>query len=309
MINKNNLSKIGIGTWGIGGFIKVNPNNDNQQEIESLIYTLKQDVNFLETVFIYAQGKATELLAESIKKSGVNRNNLFITLSIYLDEVQTTNDIKIKLEEYLNLIKSDYVDSIQFPVELFQKINLEEIDILVKKLLQEGKIRFTSLTNANLDFLKKYHAVFGNKLFAHETVFNFEIRENEKFGITNYAQDNGILNIVFQPLRRNRTAARNWPLLVELAKKYNKTQNQIILNWITSKGFLPLIKSTNIQHIDENLESFQFVIEPEDIKRLNNFEIIGYKTPKIDWDYNGDGITIDQLPNVFDTICPSNKTI
>ena len=32
----------------------------------------------------------------------------------------------------------------------------------------------------------------------------------------------------YQPLRRNRTANRNYPLLIELSNKYNKTQNQIL---------------------------------------------------------------------------------
>ena len=247
-------------------------------------------------------------LVESINKSGIDRGNLFITLSIYSDEVQNTNDIKLQLERFLNLIESDYVDSIQFPIELIQKISLEKIKNFTKQLLQEGKTRFTSLTNANLELLKKYHSIFGDKLFAHDLAYNFEIRENERFGITKYAKDYGILNIVYQPLRRNRTASRNWPLLVELSQKYQKTQNQIILNWIVSKGFLPLIKSTNQSHIKENLESFDFTIETKDLERLNNFEIAGYKAPKIDWDCSGNGVTIDQLPNMFDTIYSSNNT-
>lgn len=93
-------------------------------------------------------------LVESINKSGIDRGNLFITLSIYSDEVQNTNDIKLQLERFLNLIWSDYVDSIQFPIELIQKISLEKIKNFTKQLLQEGKTRFTSLTNANLELLK-----------------------------------------------------------------------------------------------------------------------------------------------------------
>ena len=58
MIDKNNLSKIGIGTWGVGGFMKADPNGDNQEQVNSLIYTLNQGINFSETVFMYAQGKA-----------------------------------------------------------------------------------------------------------------------------------------------------------------------------------------------------------------------------------------------------------
>jgi len=201
-------------------------------------------------------------------------------------------------------MKTDHVDSIQFTMGLVKSIGLDNIKLLVEKLINSGKTRYTSLTNSSPDFLKTYHGVFGNKLFAHEGVFNFEVRENEKYGLTEYAKENNILNVVFQPLRRNHTAERNWPILVELANKYNKTQNQIILNWIVSKGFFPLVKSSTMAHIDENLAAFDFQIEPEDLERLNNFEIPNYNPPKIDWGETGDGVKIHQLPNVFDEYCP-----
>lgn len=73
-------------------------------------------------------------------------------------------------------------------------------------------------------------------------------------------------------MRRNRTANRNYPLLVELSNKYNKTQNQVILNWIVKeKGLNVLIKSTNIERINENFEAIK--MEKELTVRINcNFE-------------------------------------
>lgn len=298
---------MGIGTWGLGGFMEQNPDNNDQEQIDSLTYTINKGVNYMETVYMYAQGKSVYLLAKSIKKSGISRDKLFITLSIYPSDAKTITDVRLRVEDFLRDVNIGYVDNIQLPMNLLKELDLEEISVVIKDLLNEGKVRFTSITNSDLEFLKKYHSIFGDKLFAHEVVYNFEIRENEKLGITKYADENGILNIVYQPLRRNRTAGRNWELLVELAEKYGKTQNQIVLNWIVSKGFLPLVKSTNKKHIDENLDSFNFVIEKEDIERLNNFQIPGYETPKIDWNDNGDGIKIDQLPNRFDDIYPKDR--
>jgi len=102
-------------------------------------------------------------------------------------------------------------------------------------------------------------------------------------------------------LRRNRTAMHNWKLLSDLSKKYDKTQNQIILNWTSSKGFLPLVKSENISHIDENLSAFDFNIEDEDLRDMNNWRPLGYKSPDIDWRMSGKGVAPHQLPNIFDS--------
>jgi diketogulonate reductase-like aldo/keto reductase len=160
-----------------------------------------------------------------------------------------------------------------------------------------------SITNSSLTNLRRFFETFGEKVFAHEVQFNFEIRENEKWGITEYADQNGFLNLVYQPLRRNRTAERNWSLLKRLANKYNKTQNQIIINWLESKGFYMLIKSENRSHIDENLNALNFEMETADFEKLNEFSPPNWETPKVTWKARGsegDVVAIDQLSNIFD---------
>ena len=103
----------------------------------------------------------------------------------------------------------------------------------------------------------------------------------------------------FQPLRRNRTACRNYPILIELSQKYQKTQNQIIINWILKeKKIGAIVKSTNAQRIVENLSSMDFSMSEEDYNKLNAFRAEEFDKVVIDWVGNG-GITIDQLANRF----------
>lgn len=305
MINKKDLSKIGIGTWGIGGFMEPDPQNDDDKQIDAIAYSLNKGINYVETVYMYANGRAVDILSKAVKKSGVNRNNIFITLSIYQKDAKTIQEVQDRIGAFLKTFEMDYIDSVQFTMGIVKDLGLDIVRGLVNELIDSGKTRFTSLTNSSLEFLKEYHLAFGDKLFAHEGVFNFEVRENENYGVTSYATQNDILSVVYQPLRRNQTAARNWPLLVELAEKYSKTQNQILLNWIMSKGYFPLVKSSAKEHIDENLASFDFRVDLEDLKKLNEFRVLGYKSPKIDWYDTGEGIKIHQLPNIIDTLIPA----
>lgn len=300
MINKQQLSKIGIGTWGIGGFMEADPQNDDEKQIDAIVYTISRGINYVETVYMYAKGRAVDLLSKAVKESKVEREKIFITFSVYQSDAKTIKEVEERLNNFLKTFDMDYVDSLQVTMGLVHDLGLDSVAKFVNRIVEQGKTRYTSLANSNLDYLKKYHSAFGNKIFAHEGCFNFEVRENEVLGITDYAQQNGILNVVYQPLRRNRTATRNWPLLVELAKKYGKTQNQILLNWIVSKGFFPLVKSSTKEHIDENLTSFNFQIDPDDLKRLNEFKIPNYQPPKIDWFGTGEGVAIHQIPNIFD---------
>ena len=82
-----------------------------------------------------------------------------------------------------------------------------------------------------------------------------------------------------------------------MSKKYNRTQNQIMINWIVKeKGIYPLIKSTNVNRIKENIESLDFDMDKEDYEILNKFQNEKINSIDINWD-DESGITIDQLAN------------
>ena len=77
---------------------------------------------------------------------------------------------------------------------------------------------------------------------------------------------------------------------------------------MTSRNIHPLVKSENIKHINENLDSLKFEMESGDIKRLTDFRVPNYKLQEIDWLMKGDsGNFIHSLPNTFDEIYPKNK--
>lgn len=301
MINKQTLSKIGIGGWGIGGFVEKDPDNNDSQQIDALAYQFDKGLNFVEVNFWNSEGHSVELIKQGLAKSSRSRDDIFIEQAIYNYNLPTINDVKNEFEKCLKTFNTDYIDTLLFPMSSLIQYGFDELVELTQSYISNGKIRYTSVTNFNLDDLKKYHAIFGDKLFSHELHFSFEIRVNEESGVIDYADKNDIINLPYQPLRRNRTALQNWPLLVKLAEKYDKTQNQIILNWMTHRGMHPLVKSTSIEHIDENLGSFDFEMENSDYQELNSFRVPHWITPEIDWTRTIEGaLYIDKLPNIFD---------
>ncbi len=294
-----NLFPIGIGTWGIGGFASKDTTNDNKQ-IDALIYLLEHGLNYISICHWYAKGHATENLAKAITESRTKRKTLFINQSIYSHNNKSVEDIESERKKFFDTLKLDYVDSLQLDFGVFQKYNYFEVIDYLKNLLSNKLIKYVNITNTNLEFLKKFYEEFSRDIFACESGFNFEIRENYDNGVLPFCTSHDVLNVIYQPIRRNRTAKRNWKLLVELATKYGVTQNQIILKWIISNGYLPLVKSENIEHINENIKALDIELEEKDVKKLNEFRVANYKQPKIDWGYDKEGIPIYMLSNVFD---------
>lgn len=304
MLNKDLLSKIGIGTWGVGGLAERNLDNNDRKQTEAITYAINKGLNFAELSCWYAEGHAIDIFHQAQVKSQIDRDQLFYFLSIYDRKQPNVNSLQKEIELALSVLDTDYIDSLQLSLSFVERFGFDKIVKLHKWALNNGRSRFVSTISSNLDYLKQFYQVFDGSIFSHEFHFSFEIRDVESLGIINYANQVGIENVIFQPLRRNRTAMRNWQLLNEMAIKYHKTQNQILINWMVSKGLRLLNKSENIEHIDENLAACNFEIDKHDLESLNNFQPANYMKRNIDWFNRGEGTPQYMFPNLFDEWYP-----
>ena len=104
------------------------------------------------------------------------------------------------------------------------------------------------------------------------------VTEDMESKIIPYCQKNNILIITWRPLANGKLVKPGFKILDELAKKYNRTQSQIAINWLISKkGIVTITKSTKVEHIKENLGAIGWKLKQEDVDRLNN-EFIDSRT-------------------------------
>lgn len=299
-MNKENIFPLAIGTYGLGASRSESwEDNDNElvideEEMKALIYSYEQGQNFIETSYIYAGGQTMKFISEFLKR--VDRSKLFITVKIE-NFIEKVEDIEEQLDKYLNILRIDYADSILIHTPKASKIPLEESYRELKRLVSIGKSRNVSASNLNINQLKMIVEELDIELFSFEGLYNLECKQNEDVGILDYCKEHNILFINYQPFRRNRTANHNYPLLVELANKYNKTQNQILLNYyVKEKGIIPITKANKIEHIKLNLKALDFDMEQQDYQRLNDFRCEEFDKLEVDWLDNG-GIPIYKFAN------------
>ena len=288
MINKNDIFELGIGTW------KIDYENI-ENDMQSLIHSYNLGQNYLSLSMLYNNGEVVRQLKKFIDK--VDRDKLFIATNLE-PTIECKGDIEKQLNEYLRILDIEYVDMLQLHKPSFSKIPLIDVYTEIQRLVSLGKVKYIGVSNVSLEQLSLINKEI--KIDFFEGVYNLECKIYEEVKVLDYCNENDIKFLCYQPLRRNRTAKRNYPLLVELANKYNKTQNQIILNWIINeKKMIALVKSTNINRIDENKKALDFKMDIEDYHRLNDFRSKEFDNIKVDWNDNG-GISIDQLANQFE---------
>lgn len=287
MTNRNEIFEIGIGTW------KIEPENI-ENDIKALMYSYNLGQNYLSLSILYNNGEVVKQLKKFIDK--VDREKLFIAANLE-PNIECEEDVEKQLDEYLNSLNIECLDMLQLHKPSFSKIPLINVYKEIQKMVEIGKVKYIGISNASLEQLEEINKEI--KIDFFEGIYNLECKIYEDIKVVEYCNQKNIKFLCYQPLRRNRTAQRNYPILVELANKYQKTQNQIILNWlIKEKKMIALVKSTNIDRISENKQALDFEMEKEDYQRLNNFRSEEFDNVKIDWSDNG-GIPIDQLANQF----------
>ncbi|MCI9287197.1 MAG: aldo/keto reductase [Clostridia bacterium] len=287
MLNENKINPIGIGTY------KLDLENKTKT-LEALLYSVENGQNFMSTSLLYGNYSVVNFLYDFFKK--VNKDDIFLTchLEPYIEKKE---DVEKQLDEYLTRMNIDYVDALQVHISYASKIPLLETYEEIDKLVKKGKVRYISASNTSFEQLKQLVENFN--LYSFEGVYNLECKYYENSGILDFCKENDIKFVCYQALRRNNIAKMNYPFLVQMSKKYNKTQNQILLNWlIKEKGLNTIIKTNTIKNIDSNLGSLDFTIEPKDVETLNNFQDERFNSIEIDWKNQG-GITIDKLASQF----------
>lgn len=299
-MNKNNIFPIAIGTFGLGASRMESWSDDSSElvidenEMKAVLYSYKKGQNYIDTSYIYAGGQTMKFIAEFIKK--VDRNKLFIAVKIE-NFIEKVEDIEEQLDKYLNVLGIEYANSVLLHTPKASKIPLRDSYNELKRLVKIGKSKHISASNLNIEQLKMIVEELNIDLFSFEGLYNLECKQNEDVGILDYCKNHNILFLNYQPFRRNRTANHNYSVLVELANKYNKTQNQILLNYyVYEKKLLPITKANKIEHIDLNLGALNFRMEQEDYNKLNEFRCKEFDRLEVDWQDNG-GIPIYKFAN------------
>lgn len=282
--SEKEISKIGIGTWTIN---KENFNN----EVEALKYYYSNGINFIDVVLAYDNGKVVDVIAEFLKN--VKREDIFINAFITYG-CDNISDISKQIDFYLEKLSTDYLDCVTLHGLDAINFSLEDYSKEIKRLKQTNKFNYIGYSNLSPDQLE----ILKDEVELFEGMYNLECKINEDNNILKICRDNNIPFFAYQPLRRNKTSKQNYEVLVELSQKYNKTHNQIILNWLIKHKFISvLVKSSNIDHIQENITSLSFTMENNDYKKLDDFRNIEFDNLQVCYSNEEGKIRIDQIPN------------
>ncbi len=277
LTKKVNIPVLGLGTWTIGGEREADTSQD-LQAIEAIQQAIKIGYTHIDTAEVYGAGHCEEIVGKAIQP--FNRKDLFITTKVYKTNLRY-RDLLAAAEKSLKRLNTKYIDL--YLIHSYNpNIPLEEIMDAMSKLVEEKKIRFIGVSNFSVEQLKKARKYSWHPIVANQIEYSLLARNkgaalgciNMESEIIPYCVQNDITVIAYRPLARGDIALQQNPLLQQLAQKYKKTPAQIALNWLISKkNIVTIVKSTNADHLKENLGAMGWEIEKEDRELLDGMKL------------------------------------
>jgi diketogulonate reductase-like aldo/keto reductase len=200
-------------------------------------------------------------VGNAIKNSGVNREDLFITTKLWVQDT-SYEKTKAAFEKSLNKLQLDYLD--------LYLIHQPYGDVhgswrAMEELYKAGKIKAIGISNFQPDrvmdmimFNEIVPAV--NQVETHP--FNQQI-ETQKFLTENKVQIES-----WGPFAEGRHNLFQNELLLSIATKYKKSVAQVVLRWLTQRGVVAIPKSVKKERIRENFNIFDFELTAEDMEAI-----------------------------------------
>lgn len=260
---KVKIDSIGLGTGT--GFKHINRKRD-QELIYILQKALDLGINLIDTAEVYFDGNSEKLIGRAFKKK---REKVFIA-SKFSPQHSNYKKIQQAADDSLKRLETDYIDLYQIhwpnPLILF-----EETLSALENLIEIGKVKYIGVCNFSLRQLKEIKKISRLPIVSLQTEYNLLERSIES-ELLPFCEKNKISLIAYTPLNSGNILNKEKYLEIfsTLSKKYNKTSSQIILNFLIShKNVIAIPATTNINHLEENVESTNFILEAKDIKLIS----------------------------------------
>jgi 2,5-diketo-D-gluconate reductase A len=224
----------------------------------SVFEALQTSYRLIDTAAVY---RNEEAVGRAIKRSGVPREEIFVTTKLWISDAGYES-AKKAFEKSLAKLQLDYLD--------LYLIHQPYGDVYgawraMEELYREGRIRAIGVSNFHpdrvMDLIVHNEVVPAvNQIETHP--FHQQIETQQ------FLRENKVQLESWGPFAEGRNDIFQNELLLSIAGKYAKSVAQIILRWLTQREVVVIPKSVRKERIVENFNIFNFELSPEDMDAI-----------------------------------------
>jgi 2,5-diketo-D-gluconate reductase A len=240
------------------GVFKIDP----AETADAVIEALRIGYRHIDTAEMYRN--ETEV-GEAVRASGLDRSEVYLTSKLN-NGFHRPDDARRAFDGTLEALGTDYVDLflIHWPLPTLYDGDFVSTWLTLEEFYRQGRARSIGVSNFQVSHLRRLvqegevvPAV--NQIEVHPYLCNEEVRATNA--------ELGIVTEAWSPLAKGRFLQD--PTVGAIASRLGRTPAQVTLRWHIQRGDVIFPKSTTPARIRENLQIFDFELEPEDIAAIS----------------------------------------
>ncbi|KAK8958828.1 putative aldo-keto reductase 1 [Platanthera guangdongensis] len=292
------VSKLGFGCMGLSGIY--NSPVDDEIGISVILHAFERGITFFDTSDFYGPHTNEVLVGKALRR--LPRESVQLATKFGIVEASSggisvngsPEYVRASCRASLQRLGVDYID-LYYQHRVDKALPIEDTIGELKKLVDEGMVKYIGLSEASADTIRRAHAV--HPISAVQIEWSLWSRDIEE-EIVPLCRELGIGIVPYSPLGRGffggRASVESLPVnsfllfhprfhgdnleknkvlyarLEKIAAKHQCKPSQLALAWIFRQGndVAPIPGTTNIKHLDDNIHALMVKLTEEDIKEI-----------------------------------------
>jgi diketogulonate reductase-like aldo/keto reductase len=246
-------------------------------ECENAVYeALSAGYRLIDTAAGYLNEEA---VGHAIKRSGVPREELFITTKIWVQDAGYES-AKLAFAKSLKKLQLDYLDLYLIHQPFGDYYGTWRA---MEELYREGKIKAIGVSNFMPDRLMDL-VVHNEIVPAVNQIETHPFYQQTESGA--FLKEHGVQHQSWAPFAEGRNNLFSNEVLTSIAEKHNKSVAQIVLRWLVQREVVVIPKSIHKERIVENFDIFDFTLSADDREHISALDtreslFLSYRDPGV----------------------------
>lgn len=247
------MPKLGFGVFQV---------TDEKVCEEAVLQAIQTGYRLIDTAAAYGNEEA---VGRAIKRSGVPREEFFITTKLWISDA-SYEGAKRAFEESLQKLGLTYLDLYLIHQPFNDYYGAWRA---MTELYKEGKIRAIGVSNFYPDRLADLISFQEIKPAVNQVEANVFFQQKEA---QDFMEEQNVQMEGWAPLAEGKGNLFDNELLKGIGSIHGKTVAQVVLRWLLQRNIVCIPKTVKKERMEENFDVFDFTLTEEEMKKIETLD-------------------------------------